>query len=121
MRPLCKVRDIYRLIRGYEEYFQQNYDLCLNEGMLLCSLKSNKLSSTELAEALGLTTSNTSKIIRSVENKKFVKRMLGKEDKRQMYFVLTKEGEEKLNCIKGEENKMNDFMNKIQKIINSEV
>ena len=113
---LCTVRDIYRLIREFEEYFQQKHDLCLNEGMLLCSLKEGKLSSTALADALGLTTSNTSKVIKSVEQKKFIKRILGKEDKRQMYFTLTELGKEKLIKIREEEGEMTGFLNKIGEI-----
>ena len=39
-----------------------------------------------------LTNSNTSKVIRSVEDKGYVERNLGDSDKRQMYFSLTAEG-----------------------------
>ena len=97
MNALCTIRDVYRSIIKLEEYFQLKYNLCLNEGMMLCSLKDKKLSSTELSEALGLTPSNTSKIIKSVEDKKFIRRIIGKEDKRHMYFTLTKIGESKLS------------------------
>jgi DNA-binding MarR family transcriptional regulator len=83
--------------------FQRDYGLCLNEGMLLCSLKSQKLTSGEIADALGLTCSNTSKVIKSVESKGYVKRTLGKGDKRQMYFSITKPGLEKLNEMMEEE------------------
>ena len=63
------------------------YDLSLNEGMLLCTLLNTpKLTSSEIAEALGLSASNTSKVIRSVEEKKLITRLIGKEDKRQMRF-----------------------------------
>ena len=48
----------------------------------------SKLTSSEIAEALGLSTSNTSKVIRSVEGKKLITRLIGKEDKRQMRFLL---------------------------------
>lgn len=113
MNTLCTLRDIYRSIRNMEELFQQKHNLCLNEGMLLCSLKSEKLSSTELAEVLGLTTSNTSKVIKSVESKGLVDRILGKEDKRQMYFILTDAGKEKLKVIKKEENEIIKLLKEI--------
>ncbi len=93
---LCLLRDIFRSIREFEIYFQEEHDLCLNEGMAVCSLKYGRMSSSDLAEKLGLSASNMSKVIKSVEDKGLVKRILGKEDKRQMYFVLSKEGEEKL-------------------------
>ena len=56
----------------FENQFAKAYSLSLNEGMLLCTLLDNgQLSSSEIAEALGLSTSNASKVIRSVEEKDF--------------------------------------------------
>lgn len=113
MKTLCTVRDINRCIRDFELFFQQKYNLCLNEGMLLCSLREATLSSSDLAEALGLTNSNTSKVIKSVEEKKLIERALGKEDKRQMYFNLTDAGRAKLAELKKEENQIIELTNKI--------
>lgn len=101
MDSLCKIRDIYRAIAVFEAEFEKHYDLSLNEGMLLCTLsKAKTLSSGELADALGLSYSNASKVIRSVEEKAFVQRVLGKVDKRQMYFSLTDQGADILSRIK---------------------
>lgn len=101
METLCKIRDIYRSIAEFEVQFMQMYDLSLNEGMLLCTLLNRpKLTSSEIAEALGLSASNTSKVIRSVEDKKLITRLIGKEDKRQMHFTLTSEGKSKITDIK---------------------
>lgn len=97
---LCRIRDIYRSIGEFEQEFEQQYGLCLNEGMLLCSLNSNKYSSSQIAELLGLSNSNASKVIKLVENKKLIERAIGADDKRQMYFTLTKEGTKKLKAIK---------------------
>lgn len=116
MNTLCTLRDIYRSIRDFDERFQQKYDLCLNEGMLLCSLKTDKLTSTQLAEALGLTTSNTSKVIKSVESKELIQRILGKDDKRQMYFTLSDLGKEKLMIIKQEEAQILKLMEQIESV-----
>lgn len=100
METLCKIRNIYRAIVEYEGCFQKMHNLCLNEGMLLCGLsKGEKLTSGEIARSMGLTNSNTSKVIKSVEEKKLIKRTLGKSDKRQIYFSLTKEGWNKLEEI----------------------
>lgn len=93
METLCKIRDLYRAIAEFESRFEKVHHLCLNEGMLLCCLsKKGRLTSGEIAEQLGLTNSNTSKVIRSVENKGYIKRNLGDSDKRQMYFALTTTG-----------------------------
>ncbi|NLZ72633.1 MAG: MarR family transcriptional regulator [Bacteroidales bacterium] len=100
VRTLCKIRDLYRSISEFETEFQDQYDICLNEGMLLCTLGENKFSSSELAERLGLTNSNASKVIRSLEKKGYIERIIGQQDKRQMYFTLTKEGDDLLNTIK---------------------
>jgi DNA-binding MarR family transcriptional regulator len=104
METLCKIRDIYRAVAQVESQMEKMYGLGLNEGMILCTLKKcGKLSSGEIAEKLGLTTSNTSKVIRSVERKGFVERVSGEEDKRQMYFTLTDRGGWVLRNIKTEE------------------
>jgi len=99
MKRLCAIRDIYRAINSYEESFHNEFGICLNEGMLLCSLKEGRLSSGEIAAKLNLSCSNTSKLIRSVEEKGYITRDLGKKDKRQMYFALTKEGKAKLETV----------------------
>lgn len=92
MKRLCLIRDICRSISEYEQEFQKEHGICLNEGMVICSLKEGKLSSGEIAKKINLTCSNTSKVIRSVEDKNFIERDMGVEDKRQMYFSLTEKG-----------------------------
>lgn len=111
---LCSIRDIYRSIRNFELEFQKEHDLSLNEGMLLCSLKEGKHSSGEIADMLGLTNSNASKVIKSVEDKGFIKRMLGEGDKRQMYLCITNEGKDKLKEIKCEDAKLNAVLSEIR-------
>lgn len=110
---LCSLRDIYRAIRTFEAKFSQKHGLCLNEGMLLCTLCSETYSSSEIALHLGLTNSNTSKIICSVEEKGLIERRLGKEDKRQMYFVLSAAGKKKLNEIKDADDEIRDVLQQI--------
>lgn len=114
MEKLCLIRDVYRSIRDFEIVFQQKHNLCLNEGMALCSLKTKRLSSSDLASALGLSHSNTSKVIKSVEAKGFVERSLGEEDKRQMYFVLSRQGVKKLEEIKAEETNILPLLEQIK-------
>ena len=99
MERLCAIRDLCRAICSYEESFHNRYGICLNEGMLLCSLKDGQLSSGEIADKLSLSCSNTSKLIRSVEEKGFITRAMGERDKRQMYFDLTDEGRQTLDLI----------------------
>lgn len=103
MEKLCKIRDIQRSVMAFEQRFLECYGLSLNEGMALCSIcqsSDRRLTSGEISEALGLTSSNTSKVIASIEKKELVVRALGQTDKRQMYFTLTPAGEKLLATIK---------------------
>lgn len=118
METLCKIRDVYRAIAEFEVQFIQKYDLSLNEGMLLCTLfNSPKLTSSEIAEALGLSASNTSKVIRSVEEKKMITRLIGKEDKRQMRFALTAEGKNRITDIKNETFELSGLLKQVVSLV----
>ena len=91
MDKLCKIRDLQRAVHQFESAFEKRYGICLNEGMALCP--------GELGELLGLTPSNTSKVLRSVEQKGLVTRELCNEDRRQMYYSLTQQGRELLASV----------------------
>lgn len=115
--PLCRIRDILRTISEFEASFQARHGIGLNEGMLLCSIsKYGKCCSGEVAGLLGLTSSNTSKVIASAEKKKLVKRIIGKEDKRQMYFSLTQAGEKCLKHIKASPEDMLAVIEKVREV-----
>jgi DNA-binding MarR family transcriptional regulator len=113
MKKLCVIRDICRSISDFESEFQKAHNLCLNEGMVLCSLKQARLSSGEIAKQINLTCSNTSKLIRSIEDKGLIKRVLGEEDKRQMYFSLTQKGISKLTEIEEDKIKLTGPLSKL--------
>ena len=118
METLCKIRDVYRAIAEFEVQFTQMYDLSLNEGMLLCTLLNTpKLPSSEIAEALGLSASNTSKVIRSVEGKKLITRLIGKEDKRQMRFSLTTEGKNRISDIKNATFELSELLQQVVSLV----
>ena len=84
---LCKIRDLYRAIAEFESSFSKTYGISLNEGMLLCTLlDKGRMTSSELADALGLSHSKT--------------RQVGQKDKRQMNFIPTAAGRELITRIK---------------------
>ncbi|MBC5622298.1 MarR family winged helix-turn-helix transcriptional regulator [Butyricimonas hominis] len=115
--PLCRIRDIYRLINDFEGVLQKNFKVGLNEGMLLCSLYTlGECSSGKVAELLGLTLSNSSKVIISAEKKGLVKRIIGEVDKRQMIFKLTDEGKKCIEAIKCDSDKILELITKIREI-----
>jgi len=97
MRSFCKIRDVYRAIIDFENKMENTHHISLNEGMLLCCLENNdKLASSKIAEQLNLTCSNTSKVIKAVEEKGYITRALDNKDKRSMIFSITPKGMEKL-------------------------
>lgn len=115
--PLCRVRDIYRTINSFEEDIYNKYGVKLNEAMMLCSLsKFKQCSSGEIAELLGLTNSNSSKVIASVEKKGLVERIIGKHDKRQMIFQLTDLGKDCITKVHSIDNEIIELIEKIRKI-----
>ncbi|HIR38735.1 MAG TPA: MarR family transcriptional regulator [Candidatus Limisoma gallistercoris] len=111
---LCKIRDLQRSIAQFESAFEKRYGISLNEGMVLCSLKkSSKLSAAELGNLLGLTHSNTSKVIKSVESKGYILRTIGNYDKRQMYFSLTDQGKQIIASVKCDMTGMPEILSRI--------
>lgn len=108
---ICRVRDVYRAIIGMEQYFEQTYNLNLNEAMLLCTLQQySQLTAGEIAENLAITCSNASKVIASAERQKLIRRQLGKVDKRKMLFSLTQEGVERLAALKADPTELPDIL-----------
>ena len=89
-----------RAVNQFETAFEKRYGICLNEGMILCSLaNAERICPGRLGELLGLTASNTSKVLRSVESKGLVLRELCCKDRRQMYYSLTPKGRELLASV----------------------
>lgn len=100
LETLCHIRELHRAISEFEQQFQSRHGLCMNEGMLLCTLKKSCcLTSGAIADALTLSVSNASKVISAAEKKGLVSRSLGDCDKRQMRFMLTDKGEKVLEEI----------------------
>lgn len=116
---LRRVRDIQRATLAVEACLLDEYGICLNEGMLLCTIMSSEegiLASGDIGVRMGLTPSNVSKVIRSVESKGLVVRSTGSMDRRQMYFRLTDEGHRMIkaieNCRMEVPELLADFLNK---------
>lgn len=99
MDCICKLRDIYKAVNQCEKEFVIKFGLTLNEAMVLCSLETKSLCASELAEVTDMQCSQTSKILKSLEDKYLIKRILGKTDKRNMFFFLSEEGISMLETI----------------------
>ena len=111
---ICRLRDINRAIAELERQFSQQFDLNINEAMLLCTLKEKgELSSGAIAEALGLSASNASKVIASSEKKNLISRVLCEKDKRQMFFSLTPIGKEKIETLRNEQIELSGILREV--------
>lgn len=115
MKKLCAIRDICRALGVFESDFLKEHDISLNEGMILCSLKESRLSSGEIAKQINLTCSNTSKLIRTIEERGYIERVLGEEDRRQMYFSLTSSGLAKVKKIEDDSTPLTGPLKKLVK------
>lgn len=113
-KKICKIRDIYRAITDFENTFSQSFGISINEAMLLCTiLERQTMTAGDIADTLGVTQSNASKIIRMVEDKHFITRSFGTEDHRQMVFTLSKEGKKKIETLKCSEIPIPDMLQKV--------
>ena len=100
VKAFCRIREIHKAVCDIDTRLEHEFGVKLNECILLCLLSSEgSLSSGDIAEKMGLTNSNASKVIRSAENKGLVERSLGSCDKRQMYFSVTASGADKLGTV----------------------
>ena len=92
------MRELFLALSSLESSLMELHGVSLNEAMVLCSIGDDTITAKMIIERTGMTPSHTSKVIRSAENKGFIKRKLGKVDKREMYFSLTASAKK---CIQG--------------------
>lgn len=120
MECICLIKDIYKAINAFEEQFDQSFGICINEGLVLCSLKGKQLSSSEIAEQVGLKFSHVSKLIKSVESKGYIARSIGWSDKRYMNFELNEAGKDLLKRIETNQIEIPEILQPIFKCHNEQ-
>lgn len=93
-----KIRDISRVVTVFETDLQQRVGLNINEAALLCLLSEHDdpMLASEIADELGMTRSNASKVIAALERCSLIRRRACSEDGRCQRFHITKHGLEKL-------------------------
>lgn len=93
-----KIRELSRLVTAFESDLQQRMGLNLNEAALLCLLSEqpNPMLAGEIADEMGMTRSNASKVIAALERNSLIRRRACSEDGRCQRFHITKHGLEKL-------------------------
>lgn len=95
------MRDLMKSLSDLEVQLMESHGVTLNEAMALCAMGDECITASVISERTGLRPSHTSKVVSSLESKKYVIRKLGKQDKRQMYLSLSALGKECLAQIKG--------------------
>ncbi len=94
------MRDLMKALYELESQLEETYGMTLNEAMVMCSVGGETISAGDIISRTGMTSSHVSKVIRSAEDKGFLSRRLGEHDKRQMFFVLTRKGKNRLERLK---------------------
>ena len=100
------MRELFKALSELEANLIEQHGVSLNEAMALCCIGGDRLTASAISEHTGLSASHTSKVIRSVEKKGLIERIvrsLGDKDKRQMYFTLSDKGKICLNQLKENE------------------
>lgn len=97
-----KMKDLMFHVYQFEKHLSRDHKMLLNEALVLGMLGNGKpRRSTDLADELGTTYSMMSRTLSSLEDAGFVERAIGKEDKREMLFTITKTGAKKLSVLNG--------------------
>lgn len=96
------MRELMSAMADLEAQLLSRFDLSVNEAMALCCISCDTLTASVISENTGLLPSNTSKVLRSLENKELISRSLGQVDRRQMQFCLTETGRLRLQRLKSE-------------------
>lgn len=116
MESICQIKNIYKALYSFEKEFAKKFNMTINEAMLLCCMKDGQPHSAyEITEFIGLSNSRVSKIIMSVEEKAWITREIGIEDKRKMIFSLSEEGKKIVRKMKKQSIPLDDVLSKLIK------
>lgn len=98
MESILKLKDIYKALYDFEKQYAKLNDITINEAIVLYSLREGKpMIASQVYKFVGLSKSRMSRIMFEIENKGYVARQTGAEDKRNIFFSLTSLGRDKLN------------------------
>lgn len=116
---IYKIKNIYKILYMLDKEFFENNGITLNEAIVVYSLSEQYDScASYLSDQLGLSNSRTSKILLNLERKRYIKRKIGKEDKRLMLFSLTEKGMEKKKELQRNEDEYIKLTKLLAKFIN---
>lgn len=114
MDIICQIKDVYKALYVFEKEFSGTFRMTINEAMLLCCMKDGKpRSANEITEFIGLSNPRVSKIITSVEEKGWLNREMGADDKRKMIFSLSGEGQKIVEMMMKRQIPLNGILSKL--------
>ena len=100
MEAILKLKDIYKALYDFEKQYAKFNELTINEAIVLYALRDGKpIIANKIYKFVGLSKSRMSRVMAEIENKGYVARQTGVEDKRNIFFFLTSLGREKLNTL----------------------
>jgi len=118
MEAICKLKDIYKALYHFEKEFAEKNGITINEGMVLCCLKSGEpKAANELCDFVGLSNSRVSRVINTVESKGYIIREMGVKDKRQMIFTLTELGKQKISEMLSKNMDLSNLASQLNKLV----
>ena len=100
VQSICLMRALTRALAELESALGEAFSLSLNEAMTLCAIAQERVPASFVSEQTGLSASLTSRVVNALEDRGFVTRSLGREDRRQVFFELTSEGSSLLARLK---------------------
>lgn len=89
----------YAISRMYNTYAAQ-HDMSMAIGYVLLHIDKNGTPATKIAPALGLEVRSLTRMLKNLEDKKWIKREADKVDKRVVKVFLTEEGKKKRDLAK---------------------
>lgn len=118
METICALKEVYKALYQYEKQFIDVYAITINEAMLLCCMKDGKAHTAgEICEYIGISLSRASKIITAMEQKSYIKRTIGKDDKRKMLFKLSESGKEKMTSMRQQQLETDTLCRSLQEFL----
>lgn len=95
----CVLKKVTKVLFLLEKQLEDQFEISLNESMILCLLYDKPYKSSDIALHLGISNSRISRILMDVEKRKFISRSTGTRDRREMFFTLTSKGKQTVDAI----------------------
>lgn len=102
----CVLRKVTKTLNMLENELRDQFDLTLNECIILCLLWEKPYKAMDIAIHLGIATSRISRILASLDEKKMIARDTGARDKREIYMSLTTKAKTALEAIQASKIKL---------------